>query len=125
MQNKFGLKDFVLLVLVGVVGVLAWMGMRQDDRRWQQNASLLSKVGSIEQQIARLEAKLESGIIVSGGGGSADAAKDDSWAVPGVDIEWQEPWSFASDPRDDDGYRLGGSFTEVFEAQPSKLTPVL
>src|SRR5690606_1033251 len=26
---------------------------------------------------------------------------------------------------DDEGYRLGGSFTEVFEAQPSKITPVL
>ncbi len=126
MQNKFGLKDFVLLVLVCVVGVLAWMGMRQDDRRWEQNKTLLSKVGSIEQQIARLEAKLESGVIMTGGGGAnAGGVRDESWAVPGVEIEWQPPWSFSNDPRDDEGYRLGGSFTEVFEAQPSKITPVL
>lgn len=125
MQNKFGLKDFVLLVLVCVVGVLAWMGMRQDDRRWEQNKTLLSKVGSIEQQIARLEAKLESGVIMTGGGANAGGVRDESWAVPGVEIEWQPPWSFSNDPRDDEGYRLGGSFTEVFEAQPSKITPVL
>lgn len=126
MQNKFGLKDFVLLVLVCVVGVLAWMGMRQDDRRWEQNKTLLSKVGSIEQQIARLEAKLESGVIMTGGGGAnAGGVRDESWAVPGVEIEWQPPWCFSNDPRDDEGYRLGGSFTEVFEAQPSKITPVL
>ncbi len=128
MQNKFGLKDFVLLVLVSIIGVFVLMSMRQDDRRWKQNESLMNKVGSIEQQIARLEAKLESGVVVSGqrgGGGSAAQSRDDSWAVAGVPVEWQEPWSFANDPRDQVGYRLGGSFTEVFEAQPSKLTPVL
>lgn len=129
MQSKFGLKDFVLLVLVAVVGVLVVMSMRQDDRRWEQNDALLTKVGSLEQQLARMETRLESGVVFAGGGQAGPsgqpAARDESWAVPGVPVEWQPAPSFASDPRDDDGFQIGGTFTEVFEAQPSKFTPVL
>lgn len=127
MQSKFGLKDFVLLLLVLGVGVLVLMSMRQDDRRWEQNDALLTKVGSLEQQLARMETKLESGVVFTGQGGSGagPAPRDESWAVPGVPIEWQPVPGFASDPRDDEGFQIGGTFTEVFEAQPAKFTPIL
>lgn len=128
MQNKFGLKDFVLLLLVAGVGLLVLVNMWQGDRRWSQNQTVLAKVGALEQQLVRLESKLESGIIVSSGGPAGTAggvARDESWALPGVPVAWSGPLQFASDPRDEDGYRLGGTFTEVFEAQPSKFTPIL
>lgn len=130
MQNKFGLKDFVLLVLVVIVMVLGVLAMRQDDRRWEQNETLVAKIDSIEQQLARLEGKLESGIIVSNGAGangSASAAtRDESWVRdPNVEVVWFDMPGFASDPRDDEGYRIGGTFQETFEAQPAKLTPIL
>lgn len=130
MQNKFGLKDFVLLVLVVIVMVLGVLAMRQDDRRWEQNETLVAKIDSIEQQLARLEGKLESGIIVSNGGGangsSSAATRDESWVRdPNVEVVWFDMPGFASDPRDDEGYRIGGTFQETFEAQPAKLTPIL
>ena len=34
MQNKFGLKDFVLLVAVILVGVITFLNMNQSDRLW-------------------------------------------------------------------------------------------
>jgi len=174
MQNKFGLKDFVLMVLVIVVGVLTFMNIKEGDRRWKKNQELLAKVGSVEQQVAKLErnfqgtdqkadeistkidsvdqtvsglkATLESGAftIRAGSGdpstnaptidqstGGAQASvdaqgRDISWAHPGgVPIEWQPDVQFASDPHNMEGYQVGGEFTEIFEAQPSKLTPVL
>jgi peptide/nickel transport system substrate-binding protein len=42
-----------------------------------------------------------------------------------VKIEWQEPWDFASDPRKVPGFQEGGEFTDLFEAQPAKITPFL
>lgn len=135
MQNKFGLKDFVLMVLVMVVGVLTFMNMKQGDRQWKQNQDIVSKVGSVEQQLAKLERKMQSGSVVAsaqnsggvsqGGSGQSQSERDESWAREDAPVDWQPPVEFASSPYDMEGYRLGGEFTEVFEAQPSKLTPVL
>ncbi len=131
MQNKFGLKDFVLMMLVMVVGLLTFMNMRQGDRQWKQNQDINSKVSTVEQQLAKLERNLLSGNISTAprqnGITRSEATQgDESWARPGdVPVEWQPPVQFTSPPFDMDGYRLGGQFTEVFEAQPLKLTPVL
>lgn len=130
MQNKFGLKDFVLLVLVIIVMVLSVLAMRQDDRRWEQNETLVAKIDSVEQQLARLETKLESGVVVSGNSGSnasaTNGSRDLTWVKdPALDVAWFDMPGFASDPRNDDDYRIGGTFIETFEAQPRKLTPIL
>lgn len=131
MQNKFGFKDFVLMVMVVVVGLLTFMNMRQADRQWKQNQDIASKVGTVEQQLAKLERNLKSGNIAlatnaGGNSGGTTASRDSSWARPGgVPIDWQEPFGLATPPYDMEDYRLGGEFTEVFEAQPAKLTPVL
>ncbi len=130
MQNKFGLKDFVLLVLVIIVMVLSVLAMRQDDRRWEQNETLVAKIDSVEQQLARLETKLESGVVVSGSSGTNGSATNGSrdlmWVKdPAIDVAWFDMPGFASDPRSNDDYRIGGTFIETFEAQPRKLTPIL
>jgi hypothetical protein len=49
MQNKFGLKDFVLLVLVIGVGVLTFMNMAQVDRKWVQDQGLEHKITELQQ----------------------------------------------------------------------------
>lgn len=131
MQNKFGFKDFVLMMLVVVVGLLTLMNMRQGDRQWKQNQDITSKVSTVEQQLAKLERNLLSGNIsvASGQNGatrSQGQQRDESWARPGgVPVEWQPAVEFANPPYDMEGYQLGGQFTEVYEAQPLKLTPVL
>jgi peptide/nickel transport system substrate-binding protein len=131
MQNKFGLKDFVLLVLVIIVMVLGVLAMKQDDRRWEQNETLVAKIDSMEQQLARMESKMETGIVVSNSMGSNGSAasqgtRDESWVKdPSVEIAWFDRPGFASDPRGSEDYRIGGTFTETFEAQPRKLTPIL
>lgn len=59
---------------------------------------------------------------LSGGGGSRDA----SWARPdGPDIVWQPPVGYTSDPREFEGFRIGGTFMETFEAQMPKVMPFI
>ncbi len=59
MQNKFGLKDFVLMVLVVLVGVFTLMNIKEGDRRWEKTQELLNKVGTVEQQVAKLDRNLQ------------------------------------------------------------------
>lgn len=136
MQNKFGLKDFIVIVGLLAIIVSVWLTMKQDDQRFKQNLELLSRISSLEQQVAQVNETLRDGIAVATPaplpGASAEGSpaapprgRSTAWARPDVEILWQPAWDFARDPRDQPGYRPGGEFTEAFEAQPSKLTPVL
>jgi len=169
MQNRFGLKDFVLLVLLVVVAVSVWLGISAGDRNLEVLLRIEKRLGDLETSLftggdsaktgdlAKEVAELRTAIlqrpvnVIIQGGGTASAApaevvpagsgqaptstpsspsattasRDESWARPGVAIEWQEPWRFSSDPREVPGFRVGGEFTEIFGAQPAKLTPYL
>ncbi|MFM7052825.1 MAG: ABC transporter substrate-binding protein [Planctomycetota bacterium] len=104
--------------------------------------------GSDEKVLAALKAieeRLASGVVAvsasgggsgagsgAGSGGSSEAAagasscgRDESWAVPGVAVEWQDRWDYSTDPKSQPGFQEGGEFTEIFEGQPAKVTPYL
>jgi peptide/nickel transport system substrate-binding protein len=149
MQNRFGIKDFVIILGLMVIAVSVWLTMAQDDRRFRQNGEMNSRISTLEQQLAQINDRLEgvtsigdqvsqisetlrNGVaIVGGGNGGTETApppadeKDSAWGRPGIEIAWQEPWDLARDPSGMEGYRVGGEFTEAFNAQPSKLTPIL
>lgn len=147
MQNRFGLKDFVILVAVGIVGVLVLLAMKQKDRDRDLTQTLVSKMTDLERAISRLDSNLSSGITAipvgapagtsASGAGTpgaitsapastpAPGVRDESWGRPGVPIEWQPPWRAATDPRASPLFRMGGTFTELFEAQPAKITPYI
>ncbi|MEX2217981.1 MAG: ABC transporter substrate-binding protein [Phycisphaerales bacterium] len=137
MQNRFGLKDFVVIVLLLGLGVSIWLAMFQRDREWTQLQTVQGKLTDLERQLSRVAATLDSGIAVAAapapgagsggpGAGAAAPARDESWARPGgVKVEWQPPWTYSTDPRSDPRFVEGGSFTEIFDAQPAKLTPYI
>ena len=60
MQNKFGLKDFVLLVLVVGVGLLVLLAIFQEDRRWESIRLMDMRIREQEQMLSRLEAASEN-----------------------------------------------------------------
>ena len=127
MYNKFGLKDFVILLAVLLVGVGVVLAMIQDDRRFEQNRDLLTKVGTLEKQLARVERTLENGVVARAATGTpgTPAARDESWARPGVEIAWQPVPDYTIDPTAFDDYEPGGEFVEIFEAQMPKIMPHL
>lgn len=143
MQNKFGLKDFVLLVLVLLVGGSVWLSMIQEDRRWKELGRAEARLAEIDANVARLQRqmdsgeimselatirdRLDSGVMVASGGSAATGtgAGRPGWAKPGFEVESTGPWVFTNDPYDDDNVEVSGVFTEFFEGQPPKITPYL
>jgi peptide/nickel transport system substrate-binding protein len=138
MQNKFGLKDFVLLVVMLAVGITVWLGMVQRDRNWDEVLAMKAKLGDLERQLSRMETSLESGITVNAPAapsgsvpsgahaaapGGTPAGRDESWARPGAKVEWQPAYGFTTDPRNLPDFHPGGEFTEIYEAQPAKVVP--
>ena len=120
MRNGFGFKDLVMLVLLLAVALSVWLSMVQRDRQWE----LLQKV---DGRIADLEKRIQQIRVAPAAAATTTAAapRDDAWARPGVKIErWNAP-AAASDPAKLPGYGAGGEFTELFEAQPAKLTPYI
>ncbi len=128
MQNRFGLKDFVILVLLLVVLVALGFLMSLDDRTWSEVREVQNQIDRLEQQLMMMGQRLEDGIVAAPSGrGERDlaAARDDSWAEAGIDIDWQDPLGFVNDPRGQEEYAVGGTFTEIFGAQPPTITPLI
>ncbi len=155
MQSKFGLKDFILMLMVLAVGVSVWMGMVQKDLQGVKIRDISSKlddlsrqVGSgksqgdvgvqlaaVQKQLEELKGQLDRGVVAvrdpgavkpsAQGNSAAGGSRDESWGRPGVPIEWQPKRDFATDPRTVPGFREGGEFTEIYEAQLPKLTPFI
>lgn len=130
MQNKFGLKDFIFLVLLLGVGLSLWLGMVQDDRKWKELRTTQSQLNSIESSLARIQRQLDTGIAVARpaadpGVPSGGSAVRPAWAREGVPVVVATPWDFSVDPYEQEGFTPGGEFIEIFEGQPSKITPFL
>ena len=62
MENRFGVKDFVLMLLLVVLIVSVWLGMKQYDRQWD-------KVPGLEQSLKDIQRTLARGVAVNTGGG--------------------------------------------------------
>lgn len=150
MQNRFGLKDFVLFLLIIGLGVVLVLQMIQHDRSWGRMQDVLSKVTSLESQLNRVEEKFDKGVAaaappsapaaVSGGpstGAGASAAvsapsapaspstRDESWARAGAPVQWQPEPVYFTDPSGSQGFKAGGDVTEIFEAQTKVVTPYI
>ena len=63
MQNRFGVKDFVIILLVCFTGLLVFLSMRQADRQWERFSALSTKIDSIERQAARVQETLDTAEI--------------------------------------------------------------
>lgn len=134
MQNRFGLKDFVTLVLLLAVGVSVWLSMVQDDRKWRRMDALRDRIESIEKQLSAVQRGVDdlatNGVVVAGAAsvqpgsnaGAGAAGRDESWARPGVPVTWSPPLDFSTDPYDDPNHTVGGEFIEIFEGQPPVIT---
>ncbi len=153
MQNRFGLKDFVLFMLIIGLGVVLVLQMIQHDRSWGRMQDVLSKVASLESQLNRVEEKLDKGVVAApaaassgapaaasggastGGGVSAavstpsaavsSSSRDESWARAGTPVQWQPEPVYFTDPSVAKGYKGGGDVTEIFEAQTKVVTPLI
>lgn len=127
MNSRFGIKDFFLFVLLLAMVVIQLLSILQSDRQWRQSRASGQRLDEMAQQLGRMERKLADGVIAAPGSGTPQgtgvAARDESWARPGVTIHWQPNLQFSTDPSSLPGFKEGGEVTEIYEAQLQKVVP--
>ena len=112
MENHFGLKDFILMVLVIGVGVLVLLKMHQDDRTFLELRQISDTLDLQSNTLGRLQRTLDRGLTVntvplpngSMATSGTTSTRDESWAQPGIPVEWPEPWGPVSDPTQFDDF---------------------
>lgn len=136
MQNRFNFKDGVMFVLLFTIGILVVMGMYGNDRVLDKVREVESKITELEGAITARQAsshtgfsseqsRLEREAMRAGTSSETPAPRLDAWARTGYEIAWQVPWVPATNPEDVPGYQKGGEFTEIFGAQPPRISPYL
>jgi len=116
MQNRFGVKDFFLFVLVAAVLVSVWLAISQADRQWTEIQTIKDQLGEQSNDIRRIQDRVSHGIAVGGPattpGGSTDAAADD-------------PFDRIETARAMKGYAQGDWLIWATQGNLAKITPLI
>lgn len=67
MENRFGVKDFILLLLIVALIVSVWLAMKQYDRQYDQILAIRRQLDDTTQSVRQIQRRLDSGIALSGG----------------------------------------------------------
>lgn len=113
MDNRFNIKDIVLIVLIITLGVMMCLSMMQKDRQWdevQKTLALLEKQNDILEQIKRGDIQLNS----------ANGPKVSKQAI------FDDPAFYrVADLPDREDYAEGDFFIDAFAATVKSLTPLV
>lgn len=112
MDNRFNVKDIVVIVLVITVGIILIVSMYQEDRKWSQVREVLAL---LEEQNEALEKIVRGGVRVGAGAGPAtpeEVLNDPTFARETV-------------PHRQADYAEGDFFIDAFGATVKTLTPLV
>jgi peptide/nickel transport system substrate-binding protein len=110
MENRFGIKDFALLVLLVILSVLVWLAIVQSDRQWKELTKIRAQLDDQGQSIRRIE----------GSGGVVATTTAASHPIDGND-----PFARIRAAEKLPGYAPGDWLVTVFPGQVAKITPLL
>src|ERR687890_116981 len=113
MENRFGLKDLFLFLLLGVLIVLVVFGMKQYDRQWDVIQQTRSKLEEQTTDLARIRRLLEQG-----GGRTGPSIATNQAADPPADLRVLQSHA-APD------YAAGDAVIDTLMVTPDKLTPLV
>jgi peptide/nickel transport system substrate-binding protein len=116
MENRFGVKDFIIIVLLVVVGVLVLIAMKQFDRQWDDVKSISARVDGQAQELRQIHDALNRGIVVANNGGPT---------TQGVAANVDDPFARIRAATTQPGFAKGDWMIEMFPGQVAKLTPLL
>ncbi|MEO0588372.1 MAG: ABC transporter substrate-binding protein, partial [Planctomycetota bacterium] len=126
MENRFGFRDLVLVVLLLALIVMVGLAMVQFDRQYQAVRSIQSALedqassqARLERTLKSIDSRLASGAVVAGptGGGGAPAAADA--------VDNGEAFPRLAEVVAMDEFARGDWFVDAFASNPSKLTPMV
>jgi peptide/nickel transport system substrate-binding protein len=112
MENRFGIKDFFLFLVLGVLIVLIVLAMFQYDRQWQVIQQNNDQLHNLTGDVARIRQQLAQGVVSVASG---PVQINPLWTgLERVAKSYSSP-----------DYAEGGDLVLVSVAQPDKLTPLI
>ncbi len=128
MDKNFGIKDFFLFTLIGLVVVLIVLAMVQVDRQWKSIQQLNDRVEALNTSLLDVNKTLRRGISSSTNtlGSPATAPAVASDAAPQVDQNgkpWVDPFHFQKDAEKKPGFARGDWLVDNFGAKLKAVTP--
>jgi peptide/nickel transport system substrate-binding protein len=132
MENRFGIKDLFLFLLIGTLIVIVIVAMRQFDRQYDhvrtiktQNDQLASEVARIRRQVSDLAS---GGVTLSaprtgnadGGAATTRPAASAGGATPGTDA-----FTHIKAAEQKEGFARGGWMIDNFGTKVGRLTPLI
>src|SRR5579872_530190 len=115
MENRFGVKDFLLLLLLVVVIIMVGLAMKQYDRQYQLVRDIQSQS---HDQLRELEAIHR---ILESGGGGLSTSRDVSAQSNSTEDAFPTLWPLRKEGK----YDEGDWFIENFGAPVGKFTPLI
>ena len=131
MDNRFGFKDLVQVVLLVILIVSVWLTNAQYDRQWGQLREINNAIDSQNDQLRRLNQQLQQGVALrdhAAGGAQTQAADGgaDADTQPGdVPPKQRDPFYRIEQARAQDDFAEGDRFIDVFGQTVGTLTPLV
>jgi peptide/nickel transport system substrate-binding protein len=116
MGNRFGVKDFFLMVLLAVLIVSVWFSMKQGDREWTLMQSIHDQGESEGHELAQIRRLLAQGIQVTG----APATTQGSQAA-----SMGDPFKYVKQAEAQPDYATGDWFVDNLHSKVGVLTPLV
>jgi peptide/nickel transport system substrate-binding protein len=113
MDNRFGIKDFFLFLLVAVVIIMVALAMKQYDRQYQLVRNINQRLDDQEDQLNTISRSLEQGAGFSPASRSSEQAQA------------SDPFADLRKLRAEGKYDRGDWFVQNFPGALGKLTPLL
>ena len=110
MENRFGLRDFVLTVLLLAILVTIWLAMKQSDRHLQTLLGIQNSLKSQSEDIANIRNQLASGAITAPSAVAGASAP----AVPEGTLTGRDPFQYIKEAKKKPGYATGDYYVDVF-----------
>lgn len=63
METRFGVKDFFLFLIIGVLIVLVVLAMFQYDRQWELEQATSHQLSDLTSDVARIRTLLAQGVL--------------------------------------------------------------
>ena len=113
MENRFGIKDLILFVLISLLIAVVFLGIKQYDREWKTIQEMNKRLESQTSDLKGIHDLLnrKGPINISSGGG------DD---LQNPDVDYRVRRIHASPD-----FAEGGKVVDIFQAVPAKLTALV
>ena len=114
MENRFGVKDFILFLLLAVLIVCVVLAMKQYDRQWEVLREIQKQTTLQTQELSQIRRSLREGIVARA------TTQSTTNVVAGAD-----PFPRVKEAQQNPDYAQGDWLVDNFPSPVRKLTPLL